>query len=79
VQPVKWEVEEKWRPIAIRSSKKRPDEAAVSILFHDWWFYVDVADPKSKKAFVLLRNFIGMVLEGSGKVQAAPVLTVPVR
>jgi hypothetical protein len=70
---------EKWRPITIRSSTKRPDEAAVSILFRDWWFYVDATDAKSKQAFVLLRTFIGMRLETGGASQNLPVLTVPVR
>jgi hypothetical protein len=79
VQPIKWDMEEKWRPIAIRSSKKRPDQAVVSVLFRDWWFYVDATDAKSKQAFVLIRTFIGMRLELPGGVQNMPVLTVPVR
>jgi hypothetical protein len=79
VEPIKWEMTERWRPIAIRSSKKRPDAAAVSILFHDWWFYVDATDTRSKQAFVLLRTFIGMRLETPGGAQNVPVLTVPVR
>jgi hypothetical protein len=70
---------EKWRPIAIRSSRKRPDEAIVSILFRDWWFYVDATDARSKQAFMLLRTFIGMRLETPGGAQNLPVLTVPVR
>jgi hypothetical protein len=79
VRPIKWEMAEKWRPIAIRSSRKRPDEAIVSILFRDWWFYVDATDARSKQAFMLLRTFIGMRLETPGGAQNLPVLTVPVR
>jgi hypothetical protein len=80
VQPIKWEVSEERRPIAIRSSKKRPDEATVSILFRDWWFYIDATDTRSKLAFKLIRTFIGMRLEAGGGVQQRlPVLTVPVK
>jgi hypothetical protein len=79
VEPIKWQVSEERRPITIRSSQKRPDEATVSILFRDWWFYIDPTDTRSKQAFILLRTFIGMRLEDPGKARPAPVLTVPVR
>jgi hypothetical protein len=51
----------------------------VRILFRDWWFYIDATDTRSKQAFILLRTFIGMRLEGSGTLKGTPVLTVPVR
>lgn len=79
VQPVTWQVSEERRPITIRSSRKRPDNATVRILFRDWWFYIDATDARSKQAFILLRTFVGMRLEGSGTVNGTPVLTVPVR
>ena len=70
---------EEKRFITIRSSEKRPDDATVQIRFRDWWFYIDATDTQSKKAFMLLRTFIGMRLADPGAAQRAPIITVPVK
>ena len=69
---------EKRRYITIRSSEKRPEDATVQVRFRDWWFYVEAADTKSKRAFSFLRTFIGMRLQEAGARQPAPVITIPV-
>ena len=52
--------------------------SSVRIRFRDRWFYIDATDTRSKRAFGLLRTFIGMRLADPGAAQKAPVLTVPV-
>jgi hypothetical protein len=66
------------RFMTIHSSEKRPENATVRIRFRDRWFYIDATDTRSKRAFGLLRTFIGMRLADPGAAQNAPVLTVPV-
>lgn len=79
VQPIKWAIPEERRPIDIRSSEQRPDNATVSIRFRDWWFYIDAADTRSKQGFQLFRIFLGLRLKEEGTAQRAPILTVPVK
>jgi hypothetical protein len=64
--------------MTIHSSVKRPENATVRIRFRDQWFYIDATDTRSKRAFGLLRTFIGMRLADPSAAQKAPVLTVPV-
>ncbi|MDX2507646.1 MAG: hypothetical protein QNL62_24665, partial [Gammaproteobacteria bacterium] len=79
VEPLKSAVTEEKRFIMIRSSEKRPDDATVRIRFRDRWFYIDATDTRSKRAFGLLRTFIGMRLADPATAHKAPVLTVPVK
>ena len=79
VQPTRWAVSGERRPIEIRSSEKRPEDATVSIRFRDWWFYIDATDTRSKQAFQLFRIFLGLRLKDAGTAQRAPILTVPVK
>ena len=67
------------RFITIDSSEKRSDNATVQIRFRDHWFYINATDTKSKRAFMLLRTFVGMRLADPAAAQKAPVITVPVR
>jgi hypothetical protein len=69
---------EEMRFMTIHSSEKRPENATVRIRFRDQWFYIDATDTQSKRAFGLLRTFIGMRLADPGASHKAPVLTVPV-
>jgi len=77
VEPRASAVTEEMRFMTIRSSEKRPDDATVRIRFRDRWFYIDATDTRSKRAFGLLRTFIGMRLADPAA-HKAPVLTVPV-
>ena len=79
VEPLKSAVTEEKRFIMIRSSEKRPDDATVRIRFRDRWFYIDATDTRSKRAFGLLRTFIGMRLADPATAHKAPVLTIPVK
>ncbi len=78
VEPLRSEIEDELRFITVRSSEKRPDNAAVEVRFRGWWFYVDATDTRSKRSFSFLRTFIGMRLADSAAKHVAPVLTVPV-
>ena len=78
VEPVTLVVPEKRRIIMIRSSEKQPRDATVRIRFRDRWFYIDATDTRSKRAFGLIRTFIGMRLADPAVAHQAPVVTVPV-
>ena len=77
VEPHVSAVLEEMRFMTIHSSEKRPENATVRIRFRDRWFYIDATDTRSKRAFGLLRTFIGMRLADPAA-HKAPVLTVPV-
>lgn len=64
--------------VSIRSSKARPDGAAVAVMHKGWWFSIGARDTRSKQCFVILRTLIGMRLDGTVSSQQVPVLTVPV-
>ena len=64
--------------VSIRSSKTRPENAAVAVEHRGWWFSIDATDTRSKQSFMILRTLIGMRLDQTVPSQQAPVLTVPV-
>ena len=64
--------------ITIRSCSCSPRNATVRVRFRDQWFYVDATDTRSKKAFLFLRNLIGVRFV-SPEATKAPIVTVPVR
>jgi hypothetical protein len=64
--------------LVIRSSRTRPDAAAVAIAHRGWWFYVDARDARGKQAFAVLRALVGLRMDETSSGRAAPVLTVPV-
>lgn len=65
--------------IRIRSSKNRPSDAAVSVVYRDWWYYISDSDPSSKRAFSLLRLLMGLRLHEPNAPRNRPMLTIPVR
>ena len=79
VEPLRSAVPMQDRFITIHSSETRPANATVQIRFRDHWFYIDATDTQSKRAFMLLRTFIGMRLADPGVAQKTPVITVPVK
>ena len=66
------------RFLAVHSSSKRPDDAAVAVLHRGWWFFIDARDARSKQSFMILRTLIGLRLDDANRRQEAPVLVVPV-
>lgn len=64
--------------VSIRSSKTRPENAAVAVEHRGWWFSIDATDARSKQSFMILRTLIGMRLDQAVPSQQAPLLTVPV-
>lgn len=68
------------RFMQIHTSLVRPrGEGAVAIKYRNWWYYVDDADPASKRVFLILRQLVGLRLHKPGRDDATPVLTIPVR
>jgi len=62
-------------PFRIRSSKEKPDDVFVAVRYHDHWFYIDLADHESKRAFGLLIYIFE--LQAPETSAAAPILTLP--
>ncbi len=60
----------------IRSSSKRPGNAAVAVFYRRSWFYIDDSDLDSKSTFSMLGQVFALQ---SGNVESmTPVLTLPV-
>ena len=64
--------------IHIKSSKKKPPNAFLSIYHRDNWFYIDDADTDSKVAFDLLDVLYSLKAASKGQAPE-PTLTIPVR
>ena len=62
-------------PFRIRSSKEKPDDVFVTVRYHDHWFYIDLTDHESKRAFGLLIYIFE--LQAPATSAAAPVLALP--
>jgi hypothetical protein len=55
--------------------KSRPKQAAVAILYHGYWYYIDETDHDTRATFALLLHLSR--LELGSKPGTAPVLTLP--
>ncbi len=60
----------------IRSSRDKPESAAVRVRYRGTWFYIDDSDLTSKSTFALLMNLFA--LQAGEIPTTAPVLTLPV-
>lgn len=77
VEPLREGVEP--RLMKIHTSRIRPGgTGTIAIPYRGWWYYVDDADPASKRAFVALRLMVALRLSDEDKEHRAPVLTIPV-
>lgn len=77
IEPLNYTIAQKF--IRIRTSRVRPGGlGTIAILYRGWWYYVADADPQSKQAFQFLRALVGLRLAEQGKMQSAPLLTIPV-
>jgi hypothetical protein len=63
--------------VRIHSSSHRPDDAFVTVPYHNHWFWIDDKDLPSKQMFSFLM-FIFTLVETGGK-EGAPVVTIPAR
>ena len=62
----------------VKSSKKKPSNAFLSIYHRDHWFYIDNTDIRSKIAFDLVEVLYSLKA-ASKKRGPEPTLTIPVR
>ncbi len=62
--------------LTIKSSSKRPENAAVAVNYRNSWFYIDDSDLDSKSTFTLLGQ-VFQLQAGNAK-GTVPVLTIPV-
>jgi hypothetical protein len=63
--------------IDIHSSKKKSDNAFVSVYYRDTWFWIDDGDLISKRALLQLMQLFTMIDTGPRENQ--PVVTIPSR
>jgi hypothetical protein len=63
--------------IHIHSSKKKPDDAFISVYYRDTWFWIGDGDIASKQAMLQLIQLFTMIDTG-GK-ESLPVITIPSR
>jgi hypothetical protein len=63
--------------IRVQSSKKKSEDAFVSVYYRNTWFWIDDGDLASKRAFGQLMQLFTMADTGSKENQ--PVLTIPTR
>ncbi|UCD62008.1 MAG: hypothetical protein JSV59_05440 [Flavobacteriaceae bacterium] len=62
-------------PLNIRYSKEKPERKFISVFLHDYWFYIDVDDMRTKRNFSFLQLLLNLA-ENTANLQA-PVVTVP--
>ena len=62
-------------PFRIHSQKEKPAHAHTAVRFQDHWFYIDHADVKSKRIFMLI--MILFSLQAPEVEASAPTLTLP--
>jgi hypothetical protein len=63
--------------IHIKRAKEKPLNSLVSTKLHGWWYYIDIADFKSKTYFHLISALYESEIASAGK-SPTPILTVPI-
>ena len=61
--------------VRIHSSKDKPANASVSILYHGHWFWIDDRDLKTKRAFAFMMMLF--TLAETGEKEPLPLITIP--
>ena len=75
--PTRWK---RWRgtvflrPVKIRSSTNKPQDAFIAIPYRDFWFWIDDRDQESKSLFTFLMFLI--LLTETGDRGGAPVISI---
>ncbi len=59
----------------IKSSKEEPDDAFLAIEYHDYWFYIEDTDFRSKRIFSFLLFLFSLAESGSQGL--VPLITLP--
>jgi hypothetical protein len=62
-------------PFRVRASKEKPDSVFVAVRYHGYWFYINLTDHESKRAFGLLIYIFE--LQAPATSAAAPILALP--
>lgn len=62
--------------IRIHSSREKPSDAFLAIHYHNYWFWIDDRDLRSKSLFTFL-YFLFSLTETGGK-EGAPIVTIPI-
>jgi hypothetical protein len=63
------------QPVSIKSSKEKPTDAYAAVHYHDYWFWIDDRDWRSKRALTAIMFFF--TLTDTGGDSKAPLITIP--
>lgn len=67
------------RQLRVHYAESKPENAYVSVEFHNGWYYIDKSDLITKRYFRLMNSlWSSTIADATAKSSAAPVLTVPV-
>lgn len=64
-----------WKLIDIKHSKEKPSDSFTAVKYHDYWFWIDDRDFKSKRTFAFLMVIFSLT-ETGGK-EGLPLVTIP--
>jgi hypothetical protein len=64
--------------VRINSSRKKPNDMSLAVLYRGYWFYCSETDQKTKAFFSVLRMLWSISIAGAVDQRDAPVLTLPV-
>ncbi len=64
-----------WKLIDIKHSKEKPVDNFTAVKYHDYWFWIDDRDFKSKRTFAFLMVIFSLT-ETGGK-EGLPLVTIP--
>ena len=64
--------------VRINSSRKKPNDISLAVLYRGYWFYCSETDQKTKAFFSVLRMLWPISIAGAVDQRDAPVLTLPV-
>ena len=62
-------------PLNLKYSRDKPENEFISVFMHDYWFYIDANDRRTKRNFSFLQLLLNLA-ENTTAAQA-PVVTVP--
>jgi len=64
--------------VHIRFAEERPTNVSVAVPYSGYWFYIDRADQRTKRAFRNLRTLWDISIASATAQQPGPILTLPV-
>ncbi len=66
------------KDLHIHTSKEKPERAAVSVTYRDYWYYIDQTDMHTKLFYHMARRLWSVSIAEAADQRAAPILTIPV-